>query len=373
MHLIYVIDSLVASGGAEQALAQMAPRWVAAGYEVDVVALSDKPGLQPTLAAGGVKVIELPLRRAAAVRGLVGLLRTRKPDLVHTTLFEADLAGRVAAVMAGVPVVTSLVNASYGPEHRQDPRLDSRRVRAAQVLDAVSARPGRRFHAITHHVADVMRGRLRLGSTPVDVIPRGRDPKLLGQRTPDRRDRVRAGLGVPLDVPVVLAAARQEHQKGLDVLLSALQQMGPEVRVVFAGRDGAATSELRAQAGHMGLGDRVLWLGTRADVPDLIAAADVVAVPSRWEGLGSVVIEAMGIGTPLVVSDVPAVRETLGGEDFGQLVPPGDPAALALGLIRGLDDGASRAEAARARFLDRFTLQAVCDEMAQFHARSLTP
>ena len=376
MHVLYVIDSLHRVGGAEQGLAAMAPQLVRAGVQLDVAYLKDSPGgFQPELTAAGAGVFGVHhatrARTAAALRGLV---RERRPDLVHTTLYESDILGRAAALAAGTPVVSSLVNSAYGPEHLQARGLSPWKVRAAQAVDAATAQGTRRFHALTRHVAGAMARRLRIRADRIDVVPRGRDPELLGTVTPARRAEVRAALGLADDVPVVLAAARQQYQKGLDVLLEAWPQVrraAPGAVLLLAGSDGAESGRLRALAQSAG---NVRFLGPRGDVFDLMAASDVLAVPSRWEGLGSAAMEAMGVGVPLVCADVPALRETVGSEDYARLVAPERPGALAAALTDTLDDRAAarvRAKAARARFLTSFTLHQVTGQMVGFYERSL--
>jgi glycosyltransferase involved in cell wall biosynthesis len=312
--------------------------------------------------------------RAATAAALRRLVREQRPDLVHTTLYESDVLGRAAALSAGVPVVSSLVNSSYGPEHLHARGLSPWKVRAAQAVDAVTAQGTRRFHALTRHVASSMSRRLRIAADRIDVVPRGRDPELLGAVTPERRAAVRAALELDGGVPVVLAAARQQYQKGLDVLVEAfadVRRKEPDAVLLLAGSRGAETARLEALAERAG---GVRFLGPRDDVYDLMAAADVFAVPSRWEGLGSAAMEAMGVGVPLVCSDVPALRETVGSQDYALLVPPERPAELAAGLLEALGDTAAagaRVKAARARFLTSFTLQQVGAQMVGFYERSL--
>ena len=142
-------------------------------------------------------------RRPQQVRDLHRLLRQRRPDLVHTTLAGANAVGRAAATLARVPVVTSLVNVSYGPEYLNDPQLKAWKVRALHGYDAATAWRVRRFHALTPHVAEVMARRLLVPRSRIDVIPRGRDRKLLGQLTPQRRSAVRQKLGLDRDQFVV--------------------------------------------------------------------------------------------------------------------------------------------------------------------------
>ena len=376
MHVLYVIDSLNRVGGAEQGLVAMAPQLVRAGIRLDVAYLRESPGgFQAELTSAGAGVFGVHhagrARTAAALRGLV---RERRPDLVHTTLYESDVLGRAAALAAGTPVVSSLVNSAYGPEHLHARGLSPWKVRAAQAVDATTARGTRRFHALTRHVAGAMARRLRIRADRIDVVPRGRDPELLGTVTPARRAEVRAALGLADDVPVVLAAARQQYQKGLDVLVEAWPQVrgrAPGAVLLLAGSDGAESARLRSLAERAG---NVRFLGPRGDVFDLMAASDALAVPSRWEGLGSAAMEAMGIGVPLVCADVPALRETVGSENYARLVPPEQPAALADALVDTLEDRSAarlRAKSARARFLTCFTLHQVSGQMVEFYERSL--
>ncbi|MFC9329836.1 glycosyltransferase family 4 protein [Kitasatospora sp. NPDC057015] len=371
-----MIDSLDRAGGAEQSLTAMAPQLVRSGVRLDVAYLRESPGgFQAELTAAGAVVFGVHhatrTRTAAALHALV---RERRPDLVHTTRYESDVLGRAAALAAGRPVVSSLVNSAYGPEHVRARGLSPWKVRAAQAVDAATAQGTRRFHALTRHVAAAMARRLRIRGDRIDVVPRGRDPQLLGDVTPERRGAVRAALGLAEDVPVVLAAARQQYQKGLDVLLEAWPQVrrqAPGAVLLLAGGEGAESGRLRALAERAG---EVRFLGPREDVFDLMAASDAFAVPSRWEGLGSTAMEAMGVGVPLVCSDVPALRETVGSGDYARLVAPEQPGALAAALVDTLGDRVAagvRARSARARFLTSFTLHQVTGQMVEFYERSL--
>jgi glycosyltransferase involved in cell wall biosynthesis len=219
--------------------------------------------------------------------------------------------------------------------------------------------------------------RLRIPSRRIDVVPRGRDRALLGHPSAERRAVARAALGLPADVPVLLSAARHEYQKGLDVAVDALgeaRRAAPDAVLLVAGREGNLTPRMREVMAQRGVADAVRLLGPRADVPDLLAAADVFVAPSRWEGLGSAVLEAMAMGVPIVASDVPAIRETVGSADCAMLVPPGDAAALAAALVATLGDARAasrRATAAGRRFAERYDIEPVVDGMLAFYARAL--
>ncbi|MFD7906828.1 glycosyltransferase family 4 protein [Kitasatospora sp. NPDC059747] len=373
MHVLQVIDDVSRLGAAGRALLAMTPQLVRAGVGLDVAYLHDVPGgCQAELTEAGAAVFAVGRPgRAATAAALHRLIRERRPDLVHTTRHagarRSDLLARAAALAARTPVVTSLADPPSGA-------AGAAGLGPSQALDAATARGTRRFHALTRYVAAATAQRLRVPRRRIDVVPRGRDPELLGTATPERRAAVRGALALPGDVPVVLVAAGQYHRKGLDVLLDAwpaIRRAEPTAVLLLAGAEGPETARLRALADAAG---NVRFLGPREDVADLMAAADAVAVPARRDGQGGAAIEAMGIGTPLVCTDLPGLRETVGSGDYARLVPPERPADLAAAIADTLTDRSAaraRATAARARFLTSFTLHQVSAQMVEFYERSL--
>ena len=378
IRLFLVIDSLTPSG-AEQSMAALAPRYRELGVDLTVAHLHDR---SPNLVAeferadATVRLVDrgrLGLR--GTVTGLAAAIRSSRPDLVHTVLFESDVCGRTAARIARTPVVSSIVNESYGREHRADPAVSPVKLGVVQAADAVTGHFTRRMHALTAHSADVMAQRLVYPRRRIDVVGRGRDPQALGRRSADRRTKVRAELGIDDDTVVLVAAARQEFQKGLDVLVRALGRLRTEDRravLVVAGRDGSQTPALRTLVQELDLGDAVTFLGPRSDVPDLLAAGDVFVAPSRREGFGSVLIEAMALEIPIVASDIPPIAEVLDGT--GRLARPDDPDALSAAIADVLDrepEARARVSAARRRFEGRFTTDVIGSEMLAFYRRAL--
>jgi len=378
MRVLYVIESL-APGGAETSLAALAGLYPDHGVELEVAYLYERPGLQKQFQAAGVRLTSLagPGGRRRWVRRAAGLIRDRRPDLVHTTLFEADVAGRLAAASTRTPVVTSLVNVRYGPEHRDDPGVRLPQLVAAQLVDMATARVVRRFHAVSHHVADVMIRRLLLPRSRMDVVPRGRDPQLLGSRTPERSARTRASVGIDADDRLLLAVARQEYQKGLDVLLRALPYVRaqvPRARLFVAGREGNQTAALQAIVGELGLSDGVTFLGARSDIAELLCAADLFVLPTRREGFPGAVLEAMALEAPIVATAIPTVSEAVVANEHALLVPPDDVAALAAATVTALtspEASEQRARAARERFYENFTLARAAEGMARFYRAAL--
>lgn len=375
IHIVHAIDSLH-GGGAEISLLEMIPALAARGVRSSIVTLVDDDGaLEARLRTLGVQRVSLkqhsPPGKIIALRELI---RADKPDLLHTTLWHSTLTGRFAARTARIPVVTTLANSDYGPEHRANSAYGSWSVRALQSADLLTARLTRRFHAISAEVAKTMGKRLQIPADRMQVVYRGRDPERLGQPTLARRLQVRAALSLGPDTPVVLAVGRLDRQKGVDITVQAFGMVRarfPEAVLLIAGRPGNASEAIdSAMSGVPG----VRLLGHRSDAADLMCAADVLAFPSRWEGLGGTLVEAMALRLPIVASAIAPIAETLGSVDW-PLVPPDDPEALATELMAVLSGGAgveARRDAGQMRFASTFTLEAAADGMLDFYRKALT-
>lgn len=379
MRVLTIIDSL-AVGGAEQSLAGLTPHLVAGGVDVHIAYLVERSGVGPDLEAAGAVLHSLAGGggRVGWLRRTRALIRRVRPDLVHTTLFEADIIGRSAAWSLRVPVVSSIVTEAYGPGHVDNPEYKAWKVRAAQVTDAATARMVRRFHAVSSSSAAIMAKRLRISTKKIDVIPRGRDVAKLGERTPERRARVRQSLGLAEGDQMVLAAARHFHSKGLDVLAGAFPHViarFPSARLLIAGRNGPATPDIARLVDDGGIGDATEFLGYRDDVPDLMCGADVFVLPSRVEGSPGALIEAMALGVPAVASDIPSVRELVG--PHGNLVavaPRDDSEELGSAIIAMLADSVrsqEMADAAHARFQECCSMGAITEATLALYDRAL--
>ncbi len=379
MRVLFVINSL-GPGGAERSLAEMLAPLADAGIS-PVLCCFDRrdEGSEAAVIDQGFDVRFLHARRAAArVRELHRLVRAVGPDIVHTAIFDADVLGRLASAGTGATVVTSLVNTSYGVERRQDPNVSAAKLEACRQIDGWTARHlTHHFHAITSTVKEAAVSTLGIPRRRITVVERGRDPERLGHPGPERRRRARRQLGLSDDDEVVVSVGRQEYQKGHATLLQALALLAPQrprLVLLLAGRSGHATDEIARLAGGHPLGTRVQLLGHRDDVPELLAAADLFAFPSVYEGLGGAAIEAMALGLPIVASDLPALREILAPELDAFLVSPGDPGELASAMARCLEDAVLRqALGARGRqvFEERFTLERSVEGMVALYRQVL--
>jgi glycosyltransferase involved in cell wall biosynthesis len=219
------------------------------------------------------------------------------------------------------------------------------------------------FHAITETVKAAAVTELGIPARKISVVPRGRSAERIGVRSSERRRRVRQALGLNDDDPVLMSVGRQEYQKGHAYLLEAMPAVlscHPTATLLLIGREGAASAHLRAVLDTARIAQgRIVFLGHREDVMDLMAAADVFVFPSLWEGLGGVLIEAMGLGLPIIASDLPAIREVIEDGPNGYLVPPGSPQELGSAIVRLLENPELQREQSqnnRKRFLNQFDL-----------------
>jgi glycosyltransferase involved in cell wall biosynthesis len=319
-------------------------------------------GIESEVLATGADVRFLPAGSAAPIRALRRIVADGSPDLIHTTIFASNVAGRLASLGHHATVLTSLVNTPYVPIRRKDPRVRSLALSATRAVDVLTARTMTdHFHAITHAVKRWAVAEMRIAPDRITVIHRGRDPHRLGEPSLDRRVSVRRALGLGSRDEVVVNVGRQEYQKGQRHLLEAIMALAPSrprLKLLLAGRRGASSPEIDGLLRDPTLANRVQILGHRHDVPDLLAAADVFAFPSLFEGLGGSVIEAMGLGLPIVAADVPAVREVVEEGGNALLVPAASSVGLADSLAQILDHpemAGGFGRRSRQIFLERFT------------------
>lgn len=366
MRILYVIDSVGVSG-AEHSTAALLPVLRDLGHDVAVATLYDAGyGDEEDLRSRGFSITPLSSRRFwNRVAELRQRIREFRPDVVHTALFNSDMVGRFACALGGPPVVSSFVNTPYDPARLRDPGITPWRLRTVRIVDGVSARLlVDHFHAVSPGVAQSNAQALHLPTDRVTVVERGRSRSEQGWVSAARRGRTRSTLGLSERAKVVLCVGRQEHHKAQVDLLKAVESLAasvPELVVLLAGRQGGASAGLHMYLdAHPRVAERTILLGHRHDVPDLLVAADVLAIPSWFEGTAGVAIEAMSLDCPIVCTDIVGVRGILDHEVNALLVPVGAPDELASALRRVILD-APLADTLRANgagdFERRFTIE----------------
>ena len=280
---------------------------------------------------------------------LARLLRRERVDVLHThTLAAANALARVAGRLAGVAVVSHLHIANhFRPATRAVVAgLDNTTARLAAALVAVSEDTRRAYEeqGYPHRIRVVYNG---VAAATADA------------------NGLREELSIPADASLVAEVGRLCDVKGQRELIDAVARV-PGARVVLVGADleqgGAYERALRDRADALGVSDRVVFAGYRDDAARIVAAADVLALPSWTEGLPLVVLEAMALGRPVVATAVGGTPELVADGETGLLVPPRDVPALAAALQRVLDDASLRrrlGDEGRRRVAERFSAEAM--------------
>jgi glycosyltransferase involved in cell wall biosynthesis len=334
----------------------------------DVVGACAEGPLLADVRAEDFRVIAIPfVRRLSpwahiqAFRSLVAILRAEKPDLVHAHMPISGFLARLAARVAGVPMVAYTCHgflfnhaASSLPRRALSFAMEWTAARFTDIFLTVSEAEAK----------DAARLRITSHAEPVR---NGRDPAVF-RPNPPARARIRDALGVPNDRVVIIAVSRLVWHKGYPELAAAMRSVpSAELWVVGERLDSDRGADMAALLRGAGLGYRLRMLGYRTDIPALLAAADIFTLPSRFEGLPMSVIEAMLTGLPVVATNVRGPAEQVIDGVTGLQVPPGDPTALgsALGrLVRDPDLRARMGKAGRQRALD-------CYDEAKVLARTL--
>ncbi len=363
MNSLYLIDTL-AVGGAEQSLLSILQRL----QYIRPVMCHLYPGeaLKPAYEAAGIPVVSLDTPGKygfrAAARAVGEVVEREKPDVVHTTLFRADVVGRRVCSRVGLPLINSFVSDSYG-EARLSQMASRQRYkhRVVQWVDRVTARRVDHFTANSEATKRENVWALRVAPDRVTVIYRGRDPERFSPRPT-------ADASLDSGRPVLLTVGRLLTTKGHEELVTAFVRVRarhPHAQLLIAG-DGPNRPRLDRSLRDHDIAGSVRLLGTRDDVPQLLRAADLFVFPSHYEGLPGALVEAMFTALPIVASDIPVHRESVTDGVSARLVPVQDPGALAEGILWMLDHPAEAAEMgrrARETALQKFDI----DQVARQH------
>ncbi|HEX5592928.1 MAG TPA: glycosyltransferase [Solirubrobacterales bacterium] len=329
--IFFYTDSPVL-GGAENAMLMLLESLDREEWEPTLL-LDDRPGaevLAGRAAALGVPVrlvgpLPLGLGGAREVPALARLLRHERPEVFHAHMSSpvACKWGLAAAVAARVPAVLGTVQVGgYEPPDRS----------AYWQLRGL-ARGVDRYLAVSREIAGELVEGLGWPAEKIEVVYNAVDLARVEVEAPPG---LREQLGGSETRALVLTPARLDAQKGHDVLLEAMPQV-PDATFLFAG-EGPERERLETLAAQLGIADRVRFLGRREDVPQLLAACDVFALPSLYEGSSLAVLEAMAAGIPIVSSAIGGTEELIEDGRSGLLVKPGDSEALAAALRRALGD-----------------------------------
>jgi glycosyltransferase involved in cell wall biosynthesis len=315
--IIHIITSLN-FGGAEIMMLDLARGFSSEFFEIKVATVVRGGSLEEDFKETGIEV------RVFEKKGKVGLgviwklwrfLRHEKPDIVHTHLFGGDTWGRIAAILARVSVIIST-------EHNTnlDEGWVKRKVKKFLSLFT------KKIVAVSEAVKKYSVSRDKIKEKKIIVIPNGINlDKFSG--VPEKE------FGDP---PVIGVVGRLEEQKGHKYLFEALNLIKTIPWILWVVGDGSKKNELERLAKDLNLRERIIFLGARRNIPEILSGIDISSFPSLWEGLGLAVLEAAAAGKPIVASRVGGIPEIISDGETGILVEPKNVKSLADGLERVL-------------------------------------
>jgi glycosyltransferase involved in cell wall biosynthesis len=333
INVLQIIEGL-SFGGAETKLLELIARMDRNRFRTVVCSLGMGDRIKGKFDDLDVKFVNLRRRRRIdpkIIWDVSKLIRSEKIDVVMTTLFYADVVGALAHSISTAKAVFSWETIS-APEWLLQHRLLAYRF-AMRFCDKVIS--------VSDATADWLVQKRGVPRDKVMVIPYGVDLKAYQV---GRNPSLKAQLGISADAPVVGVVARLHPQKGHSYLIEAARSIvasHPDVHFVFVG-DGELRPQLEKQVGESNLAEHFHFLGFRDDVKDLLKTFDIFVLPSLYEGLPNVVLEAMATGLPVVATAVDGTAELIVNDQTGFLIPPKNPHELSEKISHLLADSNRR-------------------------------
>lgn len=338
-------------GGVERQLSAVLRNYDRQKIMPFVCSLSDRGEIGLEIQAMGIEVIclnNLGHRFSIAlVSDLIRIMKGKKIDVVRTHQYHANLYGRIAALLCGIPCIIPSIHNVY----TRDRKIHRR------ILNNLLGRFSDAVIAVSEAVKDEVAAYDYIPGDRLRVIYNGvEEARFSG----NEGSAIRTEFNLPENAVIVGNVGRLTLQKGQQYLIEAVASIKndfPELRLLIVG-DGPDRTALLCLAREKGVEERVIFTGSRHDVPNLLAAMDIFVFPSLWEGLPNALVEAMAAGKAIIATDIRPNREVLGSEEAGLFVTEKDSNSLASGisaLIRNKPLARQLGSAAQARAFSRFT------------------
>jgi glycosyltransferase involved in cell wall biosynthesis len=324
---ILFLSTSMGMGGADSQLLAAAQELRVRGHEVRIVSMTPLGPMGLQARTAGVPTESLEMREGVpdprALVRLARLVRSWRPDVVHSHMVHANLMARALRLVAPVPALISTIHNIYegGRLRMAGYRLTNRLVDHMTIISQAAADRFVRERIVPERL--------------VTVIPNGVDPALFAPEPAEDRAAVRRSLGLGGEF-AWLAVGRFEAAKDYPTMLNAFRtvhERQPGSVLLLVGR-GSLQAETEALARELGLDAAVRFLGVRSDVPRLVGAADGYVMSSAWEGMPMALLEAAAGGLPIVATRVGGNHEVVLEGESGFLVPAREPTALAGAMLR---------------------------------------
>ena len=350
--VLHVIEDLH-SGGAERVVIDLASHVNRTQFRPLVCCLRKKGSMAAELETQQIPVFALDKRRKIDL-GLLWrlrhLLRTEKVEVVHTHVFTANLWGRLAALLAGVPVIITHEHSSFTVDRRVFRGLERILTRWTDCTVAVS-----------QQLAGRLMRECRVRCERLRTIYNGLN--LPAQKPDSTRARTLcAELGLQKFEQIIGSVGRLDARKNYCLLIEAfarLRKRFPNAGLVLVGA-GAEAAALKKKAAALGIVGSVVFAGHRTEIAELLSLFTLFCLPSQTEGISIALLEAIAAGVPVVATRVGGTPEIISDASMGTLVPPGDVDALLTALadtLENVDAAREKARKAQQQIGTNFTLQ----------------
>lgn len=324
MKLLFLIDTLEV-GGAETSMLEIArgfKKWTPV-----IVHIYPGETLKPQFENAGFKVYSLNIHAKFGIkeasRKLSIIIEKEKPNLIHATLFKAEMISRIIGPRFKIPVINSFVNDSYSKERYNSLKLKQiLYLKLYQIVDKLTSKKVTKFMSITHSIIPNYARVLNIDPQHVRVIYRGRNIQELYSKVD--HSQIAALKQLYGEGPIILTVSRLLTRKGYCESIAAMKkviELYPSTRYLIAG-EGHDRSLFEELIKSFGLKENIILLGNRRDVPSLLAFSDIFLFPSHYEGQGGAMVEAMILGKPIISSKIPVIEESVVNKHSALLFEP---------------------------------------------------
>ncbi len=317
INILYLIIGLEI-GGTEIQLLELLKKLDRKKYNPMVCCMKKRGVLADDMEKMGIKIESLNIRNRfnfLALPRLVKILRREGIDILHTFLFRANILGRLTGRMVRVPIVIS-----------SEECIKLKKKKISILIDRLTSRWADRIVVISEAIKNTLTKREKINPEKIEVIYNGID--LSSFRVENKREKD--------SIPKVGIVGRLHPDKGHRYFLKAAAQTikkEPKVEFLIVGH-GPLRGELEDLSNELALSDKVVFVGGRRDIPQIMSSLDILVLSSLEEGLGNVLLEAMACGRPVVATKVGGVPEAVLDGETGILVSPKNPDALAQATLK---------------------------------------
>lgn len=322
--VLFLIDTLT-TGGAEKSLLEIA-RGMEAFEPVFCTVFNRNMDLEQDFERAGIRLYSLELLSGSWwIKGPVRLrklLKELNPAVIHATLFTSEVISRLTP-RGRIPLINSFVNDSYSPvRYSGISSLARAKLMLYQLIDRLTAFRCDHFVSITNAIVETNRKALKVPTHKVTVIYRGRNIETPAPSTSEVEHIRQQFKGRPLMLTVARLLLRKGYRESIEAFASFASDH-PEARYLIAG-EGHDRTLIEERIRSLNMSGKIILLGTRRDIPALLAAADFFVFPSHYEGQGGALVEAMLAGKPIVATRIPVFEEQIQHGKSGRLFTPFD-------------------------------------------------